>query len=145
MSQSLKNLPPHIARELRRHVSPRPHPKRGAAALPGAPKAHKSYASVLLGCAVLTATAASLPLAAHYWIEGMFDRDAPLTAPQIRRGAYMNTGSKDMGRDPDWDFATGTSKHDADFLVDANKRQLPDIFLAVPAAALKKRVPVEKE
>ncbi|RYG49073.1 hypothetical protein EON67_07005 [archaeon] len=33
--------------------------------------------------------------------------DKPLTGSQIMRGAYMNTGSKDVGRDPDWDAATG--------------------------------------
>eukprot|EP00183_Erythrolobus_madagascarensis_P000393 CAMPEP_0185847906 /NCGR_PEP_ID=MMETSP1354-20130828/2983_1 /TAXON_ID=708628 /ORGANISM="Erythrolobus madagascarensis, Strain CCMP3276" /LENGTH=448 /DNA_ID=CAMNT_0028548241 /DNA_START=9 /DNA_END=1355 /DNA_ORIENTATION=+ len=29
-------------------------------------------------------------------------QEAPLRSHEIRRGAYLNTGSKDVGRDPDW-------------------------------------------
>lgn len=32
----------------------------------------------------------------------------PLTSSQIRRGAFNNSGSKDVGKDPMWDFSTGT-------------------------------------
>ncbi len=32
----------------------------------------------------------------------------PLTGSQVIRGAYLNTGSKDAGPDPDWDPQTNT-------------------------------------
>ncbi|EQC36209.1 hypothetical protein SDRG_06319 [Saprolegnia diclina VS20] len=36
--------------------------------------------------------------------------EGPLSTSQIRRGVYMNTGSKDIGRDPDWDLTTNSYK-----------------------------------
>ena len=33
-----------------------------------------------------------------------------LTGSQVQRGAYMNTGSKDIGPDPDWDLKKGLYK-----------------------------------
>mmetsp|Transcript_35233 Transcript_35233/g.105294 ORF Transcript_35233/g.105294 Transcript_35233/m.105294 type:complete len:109 (-) Transcript_35233:330-656(-) len=36
--------------------------------------------------------------------------DKPLSAAQVRRGAYLNTGSKDVGLDPDFDPKAGTYK-----------------------------------
>ena len=39
-----------------------------------------------------------------------FQQDDPLTAPQVRRGAFQNSGTKDIGKDPNWDFRTGTYK-----------------------------------
>ncbi len=36
--------------------------------------------------------------------------EGPLSSSQIRRGVYLNTGSKDIGRDPDWDLVTKTYK-----------------------------------
>ena len=36
--------------------------------------------------------------------------DQPLTGTQIMRGPYVNSGSKDAGRDPDWDLDTGRYK-----------------------------------
>ncbi|MEM1010191.1 MAG: hypothetical protein AAGJ35_14450 [Myxococcota bacterium] len=32
----------------------------------------------------------------------------PLNPSQIRRGQFMNSGSKDVGIDPNWDPKTGT-------------------------------------
>jgi hypothetical protein len=37
----------------------------------------------------------------------LYSRDKPLSGNQIMRGPYVNTGSKDVGPDPDWDHATG--------------------------------------
>ena len=34
--------------------------------------------------------------------------DKPLAGQNIVRGAYLNSGSKDIGVDPDWDPKTGT-------------------------------------
>lgn len=33
-----------------------------------------------------------------------------LTGSQIQRGAFLNSGSKDAGADPDWDMQAGTYK-----------------------------------
>mmetsp|Transcript_7206 Transcript_7206/g.11490 ORF Transcript_7206/g.11490 Transcript_7206/m.11490 type:complete len:97 (+) Transcript_7206:78-368(+) len=38
----------------------------------------------------------------------LLQQEKPLSGSQIIRGAYMNTGSKDIGVDPDWDFKTRT-------------------------------------
>ena len=35
--------------------------------------------------------------------EPLSSADKELTGSQIQRGQFMNTGSKDVGRDPDWD------------------------------------------
>ena len=34
----------------------------------------------------------------------MIASDVPLTPAQVRRGPYLNTGSKDAGADPDWQW-----------------------------------------
>lgn len=38
-----------------------------------------------------------------------------LSAAQIRRGAFNNSGSRDAGKDPHWDFKTGTRRNDPDY------------------------------
>lgn len=35
---------------------------------------------------------------------GLQQRDGALSGSQIQRGQFINTGSQDIGRDPDWDF-----------------------------------------
>lgn len=35
--------------------------------------------------------------------KSLYNTDDPLTGPQNQRGPYLNSGSKDAGRDPDWD------------------------------------------
>ncbi|OQR83519.1 hypothetical protein ACHHYP_14615 [Achlya hypogyna] len=51
-----------------------------------------------------------------FWIvqskkdQNTMSMEGPLSTSQIRRGVYMNTGSKDIGRDPDWDLTTNTYK-----------------------------------
>ena len=47
--------------------------------------------------------------------------DKPLTTGQVRRGVYLNTGSKDAGPDPDWDHKTGLYKNKKPDIVDADK------------------------
>ena len=37
-------------------------------------------------------------------------KDGALSDSQIMRGNYMNSGGKDIGRDPDWDLKKGTYK-----------------------------------
>jgi len=43
-------------------------------------------------------------------IEPLTERDGVLTKSQIRRGPFNNSGSADAGKDPNWDFRTGTYK-----------------------------------
>eukprot|EP00940_MAST-03C_sp_MAST-3C-sp2_P000604 g604.t1 len=40
--------------------------------------------------------------------KNLFKHDKPLTGTQIMRGMYLNSGSRDAGPDPDWDFETNT-------------------------------------
>ena len=44
------------------------------------------------------------------WIQPLTDRDDALTAGQIRRGAFNNSGSRDAGKDPYWHFKKGRRK-----------------------------------
>ena len=38
----------------------------------------------------------------------MVAKDEALTGSQVQRGPFMNSGSKDAGRDPDWNLETRT-------------------------------------
>lgn len=105
----LQKLPPHVARELRRHISPKP------LVSPFAKKTKQDFTQqqhrmVFIGCTALTVLAGCTPLLMYYWVKPLNESDTPLTAPQIRRGAFQNSGSKDVGKDSDWDFQTGTHK-----------------------------------
>lgn len=40
--------------------------------------------------------------------ENLTRKEDSLNATQIRRGVYLNTGSRDAGVDKDWDFYTNT-------------------------------------
>ena len=51
-----------------------------------------------------------VPYAFINWIRPLTDRDGALTGSQIRRGAFNNSGSKDAGIDPYWDFKRGRRK-----------------------------------
>ncbi|CAM9452724.1 unnamed protein product [Discosporangium mesarthrocarpum] len=42
--------------------------------------------------------------------KSLYDSEEGLTGTQIQRGPFMNTGSKDVGRDEDWDLETRTWK-----------------------------------
>ena len=52
--------------------------------------------------------------------ETLINSDKPLPNHAVRRGAYMNSGSKDVGVDPDWDLKAGTYKGQK-FVQDASK------------------------
>eukprot|EP00966_Prymnesium_polylepis_P089478 2071567-Prymnesium_polylepis.1 len=49
----------------------------------------------------------------------LYSSSEPLTAGQIRRGTYVNAGSKDAGPDPDWDHKTGLYKGKPPNIMDA--------------------------
>ena len=44
--------------------------------------------------------------------------DRPLSGAEVRRGAYLNTGSRDAGPDPDWDWKNGLYKGAAPAIID---------------------------
>jgi hypothetical protein len=82
-----------------------------------------------------------LPVVLYYWVGGLTDKDQPLTAPQVRRGAFVNSGTRDVGRDPDYDFATGThplQQHHGANELNKTAASLPGEFLALPARDLAK-------
>lgn len=63
----------------------------------------------LLGLLVLCGTFASIPLLMQkrHANHNLSAKQTPLTGSQIMRGAYINSGSKDIGPDPDWDMKRG--------------------------------------
>jgi len=44
--------------------------------------------------------------------------DRPLSSGEVRRGVYLNTGSKDVGPDPDWNYRDGTYKGKKPAIID---------------------------
>ena len=46
--------------------------------------------------------------------------ERPLAPAEVRRGAYLNTGSKDAGPDPDWDLKANTYKGQKPRIIDAD-------------------------
>ena len=62
---------------------------------------NRVYLAGLLG---LVAFFGSAPLLLKQRNSGnnLTTQEQPLTGSQIMRGAYLNTGSKDVGNDPDW-------------------------------------------
>jgi hypothetical protein len=45
----------------------------------------------------------------------LWSSDDALSGSQIQRGMYLNTGSRDIGPDPDWDLKTGTYRGRSNF------------------------------
>ena len=111
-SNAWKKLAPEVRRELLRHVKPKnanerllnQHQKMQDA---GSERSQKMK-RWLLGCVGFVGCAATLPYYATQKIGSLTDRDDPLTAAQVRRGAFMNSGSRDAGKDTNWDLKTGT-------------------------------------
>ena len=56
---------------------------------------------------------------------GLTAGDRPLTPNESRRGVYLNTGSKDVGPDPDWDWRKGTYKGLAPAIIDESTGLAP--------------------
>lgn len=111
MANHLKKLPPDVARELLRHVKPNPRITRrgggGGAPTNNGDKNKKSSTKILLGCTAFVAFAGSLPYWATQTIGNLSEKEEALTAAQVRRGAFMNSGSRDAGKDPNWDWKNG--------------------------------------
>mmetsp|Transcript_31865 Transcript_31865/g.66498 ORF Transcript_31865/g.66498 Transcript_31865/m.66498 type:complete len:193 (-) Transcript_31865:262-840(-) len=120
LQSSLKNLPPHVQQELLRHVGAAP-PKTATAsnktmeniALQQLKESRKSSLNkTLAGTLLFVAFTASLPMICSYWIDNLTEKEDALTAAQVRRGAFMNSGSRDVGRDPDWDLEQHKHKYE---------------------------------
>jgi hypothetical protein len=101
---SLKKLPPEVARELLRHI--KPVSTTGKQPPPIKPK--NSSTGILAACIGLVSFAGLIPYMATQWIGNLSDRDESLTPAQVRRGAFLNSGSRDAGKDPNWDWKNGT-------------------------------------
>ena len=70
-----------------------------------------SNRALAAGLSLAVAAAASFPFVYTRFFAGSKNltlSDAPLQGQNVMRGAYINTGSKDVGRDPDWDPATNS-------------------------------------
>ncbi|GFH49709.1 hypothetical protein CTEN210_06185 [Chaetoceros tenuissimus] len=107
----MTKIPPHIARELKRHVQN--GAKSGASST--GKKDNSKTIKTLLGCTAFIGFTASFPYLGMAWIGPLNDRDEALTHAQIRRGAFNNSGSRDAGKDPHWDFKTGTRIKDESY------------------------------
>ena len=103
LAKSLQQLPPEVRRELLRHVKPR----TPRVTQQQQEQTKKSSTKILLGCTAFVGCAASLPYWATQTIGNLTDREEALTAAQVRRGAFLNSGSQDAGKDPNWDWKNG--------------------------------------
>jgi hypothetical protein len=67
-------------------------------------------AAYVVGLLALTGSFAAYPFLASRGSTNLTLRDQGLTGSQIMRGAYVNSGSHDVGLDPDWDPVTRTRR-----------------------------------
>ena len=66
---------------------------------------------------------------------GLTTGERPLTGGEQRRGVYLNTGSKDVGPDPDWDWKKGTYKGQTPAIIDETTGLAPAGAKSMRAAA----------
>eukprot|EP00545_Synedropsis_sp_CCMP1620_P014875 CAMPEP_0119014136 /NCGR_PEP_ID=MMETSP1176-20130426/9374_1 /TAXON_ID=265551 /ORGANISM="Synedropsis recta cf, Strain CCMP1620" /LENGTH=134 /DNA_ID=CAMNT_0006967277 /DNA_START=21 /DNA_END=425 /DNA_ORIENTATION=- len=119
-------IPPHIARELQRHVAK--STRITAAPTPSSSAAGESSSGnkVLIGCLSFLGFSISIPFIAMQWVGiSLTDKEDPLTAAQVRRGAFLNSGSRDAGKDPNWN--KGQYKKDKEYQ-ELFKKDNPDKF-----------------
>jgi hypothetical protein len=116
---AFNKLPPEVARELLRHVKPLKAKIK--------PEAEKNNGSnkILFACIGFVGFAASLPYIATQWVSNLSDRDESLTPAQVRRGAFQNSGSRDAGKDPNWNWKEGRYVYPPGF-AEHLKKQDPD-------------------
>jgi hypothetical protein len=105
-TMALKKLPPEVARELLRHIKPAANASTTGKQQHVKPK--NSSTGILVACIGLVSFAGAIPYIATQWIGNLSDRDESLTPAQVRRGAFLNSGSRDAGKDPNWDWKNGT-------------------------------------
>lgn len=127
-----QKIPPHVTAELRRHVAASKAQARGNASSGDSAKAGKeggggwSKGATLAACCAFTAAAGSIPYLVMKHFKPLNEREEALTHAQIRRGAFMNSGSRDVGKDPMWDFKTGTRIQDKGYVELFEKDEGPD-------------------
>lgn len=119
-SKAFQKLSPEVRRELLRHVKPsstsNAQTKQAAEHLrarqqrleDAGSERYKSSKKWLVGCVGFVGLSASIPYIATQKIGSLTAREGPLTPGQIRRGAFNNSGSRDAGKDANWDLKTGT-------------------------------------
>jgi hypothetical protein len=117
-----RKIPPHIARELARHVKQLRPTSSGANStasratqMNNETSNFNSKIKTVIGCFAFVSVTASIPFLAMKWIGPLNEKDGALSSAQIRRGAFNNSGSRDVGKDPHWDFKTGRRKKDKDY------------------------------
>jgi hypothetical protein len=66
-------------------------------------------------CLGFVGCASTLPYWASKTIGNLTERDGALTQAQIRRGAFQNSGSRDAGKDPNWDWKNGRYNYSEGF------------------------------
>jgi hypothetical protein len=98
-------VPPHVAKELRRHLAKQQGPSINGGS--DGSSSSRGGGPALLAALALTATMTIVPYFFMNWIRPLNERDDALTGSQIRRGAFNNSGSKDVGKDPYWNFKKG--------------------------------------
>lgn len=140
----MNKLPPNVLRELRRHVSPQPISRKSPDVI--IKELHQERQQrmkyVLAASVLFTATMASIPFVAHYYMSGLNEKEEPLTSAQVRRGAFLNSGTKDIGKDPNWDFQTGKYKYDSGYNAiyqqeqQRNQSMLGGEYYAIPSNQL---------
>ena len=118
----------------------KPFPARGVAAgdaawvrvlaagfgllMPPPPPRKASNMPLVFGLVGFTSLMAAVPLLLHRrhmrLQQGvpMVATERALSTTEVRRGVYLNTGSKDVGADPDWDFKAGTYKGKKPAIID---------------------------
>ena len=157
-SNSFKKLAPEVRRELLRHVKPLSHSsssfsqknaehlrRRHEQLEQVGNSRSKSARNWLFACVGLVGSAATLPYFATQKIGNLTARDDPLTAAQVRRGAFMNSGSRDAGKDTNWDLKKGTYVYPKGFaehlkMQDPNETDLgPDLGPIVQAEKKQQR------
>ena len=127
-----QKIPPYVTAELRRHVAASKAQARGNASSGDSAKAGKeggggwSKGATLAACCAFTAAAGSIPYLVMKHFKPLNEREEALTHAQIRRGAFMNSGSRDVGKDPMWDFKTGTRIQDKGYVELFEKDEGPD-------------------
>jgi hypothetical protein len=124
-STNFSKLPPEVQRELLRHVKPRnSNATTAKSSDQGAAATSKTY-RWLLACVGFVGCAACLPYIATQTIGNLTDREQALNASSVRRGAFANSGSKDAGKDPNWDWKNGRYVYPKGF-AEHLKTQSPD-------------------
>jgi hypothetical protein len=89
-------------------ISPRSVPR-------SAPR--KQGKAVMIGLAVFIACGFSFPFWLHHHNASSgnhYTASKPLTSSQVMRGAYMNTGTRDIGPDPTWHAKHGITPVEGD-------------------------------